>query len=616
MRIISLKSKLLFSTALVCSIIVVSISFLNLVQHRGVEKERIEQEFRNFEKGAEQAIRKAVWIYDWDMVQTILESQTSQVISFVEVCDQNELRCLQHGVRDQRPYDDFQTSITYNNVEIDKDVEIGTIYLQSHYEGMSEYTLNHLPQLLLTNALSVFGLAVILMYLFDQQVVRRLLKLERYTRKIDMKNIASLDTRVDVRGTKNRDEIDLLADALSSLIVKTKDELERRQSLEWQLNQNNKMEALGNLAGGIAHDFNNILAAIIGYAELTFLKTQPGSEINRNLENIINAGNRASDLTSQILIFSKRTEVPQEIISPARIVDEALSLIGISLAENIQVKTDLDYGIWVKGDSSQLHQVIMNIATNGVQVLRGGGGNLTVTVKDHLLSLQESEKLLLEPRAYCCLEISDDGPGISSDIKGRVFEPFFTTKSFGKGTGMGLAVVHGIVQNHHGAITLESTLGEGTRFSIYLPQIEDRAVDGVSNISATDACFPKGAGQLILLVDDDPSILDMGAAVLERLNYKVAIFSKPENALAFIQKDHTVDLLITDLTMPKMDGVELATAVKALYPNLPIMMWTGYKNEIATASLTKDLIVKIMQKPISIQNLAMDVSKALANAQK
>jgi hypothetical protein len=290
MKLVSLRTKLLLSTVLACSLIVLVITFIDLLHFREAEKARIQEEFINFEKGTKQTIREAVWKYDWDMVKTILESQTSQVISFVEICDNKISRCLQHGTRGSIPYLEFKTPILYGEGESGEQVELGSIILQSHYKTFSGNVYNDLPKLFLTNVLSVFGIALILFYLFHRQVVQRLLALEQYTSKIDLQEIGSSDSPACSGKEKWRDEIDLLADAVGGLVDKTKGELERRQTLEKQLNQAQKMEALGNLAGGIAHDFNNILAAILGFAELSSLKSEPGSELHQNLKKIISAG--------------------------------------------------------------------------------------------------------------------------------------------------------------------------------------------------------------------------------------------------------------------------------------------------------------------------------------
>jgi len=606
MKLVSLRTKLLLSTMLACALIALVISSINLLQFRDADMNRVQEEFLNFEKGAKQTISEAVWRYDWDMAQTILETQTSRIISFVEICDNMVSRCLQYGTRDNIPYLEFQTPMLHGEGESKEPQEIGSIYLQGHYATFTRHIYDDLPKLLLTNIVSVFGIALILFYLFHRQVVQRLLALEQYTSKIDLQKIGSLESPAE-RGRDNwRDEIDLLSDAVGGLVEKTKHELERRQTLEKQLNQAQKMEALGNLAGGIAHDFNNILAAILGFAELSSLKSEPGSEINRNLHKIISAGQRARSLTAQILLFSRRTETPQEVLILAHVVEEALNLIRASLPASIQIETELDSGLRIRGDSTKLHQVVMNIATNGAQAIGDRGGKLKITLHAVTLAAQQAEKFVLKPGRYCLLELCDDGSGIPEKIQARVFEPFFTTKQVGKGTGMGLAVVHGIVQIHDGGITIDSKPGVGTTVSIYLPETDESVVeiDSLTNI-------PKGNGQKIVVVDDENQVLDMGVSILENLGYKVTSFYDPKAALAFLRQEESADLVITDLTMPEMSGVELAAEFKACHPKRPVMLWTGYKDDIASESLDSNLINLILQKPFDIEELAQAVQHIL-----
>jgi len=607
---VSLKLKLLFSTLVVCSLIVLVISFVDLLQFRDAEKKRIEREFSNFAQGPQKTIREAVWRYDWDMVGIILASQTSSTISYVQVCDNKVSKCLEFGSRDLTPYMEFDAPIIYNDTSHGKPVDIGRIYLQSHYETFPVHIYSDLPKLLLTNVLSVFSIALILFYLFYRQVVKRLLALEQYTRKIDLQQLGSLPPPITGESGHGRDEIDLLGDAVNGLVEKTKDELERRQSLENQLNQAQKMEALGNLAGGIAHDFNNILAAILGIAELSLIKSKPGTEIAGNLEKIISAGQRAKNLTSQILVFSrKRDESPQEVLNLAVVVEEALQLIRASLPASIRLETDLDANLRTKGDSNRLHQVIMNVITNAKQAIGERCGSIRISLRKVSLAQEQAEQLALPAGGYCRLDIIDNGSGMPGEILSRIFEPFFTTKQTGKGTGMGLAVVHGIVKSHSGAIGVESREGRGTTVSIYLPHTEMFAV---AEELAED--IPQGCGQNIVVVDDESQVLETGKAILQNLGYRVTGFCDPHEALNYLVDGGPAELLITDLTMPGMSGVELAGLVKAGRPATPVLLWTGYEDDAASESLANGLLARIVGKPFDIDILARAVHEILGGS--
>ncbi len=611
MKHISLKTKLLLSVLFTCTLIVITISLINLFYNLTQEKNRIHEEFTNFEQGTKQVIVEAVWQYDWEMVNTILKSQTSQVISYIEVCDQKSDKCLKLGDPGQDPFIEFKSPLFYQDKPHNNKIEIGTVSLQGHYDTFAEHIIRELPQLLLINLISVFGIAIVLFYLFHLQVVKRLLALERYTRKIDLQQLNNFTPPDDISSDKRKDEIDLLTDAVSGLIEKTKEEVERRQILEQQLNQAHKMEALGNLAGGIAHDFNNILAAILGLAELSSLQTEPDSHIHKNLSKIVTAGKRARDLTSQILVFSRRTETPKEILVLAKLVDEALNLIRASLPGNIRIKTDLDYNIRIKGDSTRLHQVVMNIATNGIQAIGDNPGVLSITLEHVILEKAEAEMLVLPPGDYCSLKICDNGPGIPNEIKERIFEPFFTTKKAGKGTGMGLAVVHGIIQNHNGTITVGNEPNGGTCFAIYLPS----SLEELSEVSKPPS-IPYGAGQKVILVDDEQQVLEMGEAILKSLGYKVSTFSDPAAATVFFSQEKSIDLVITDYDMPDIDGIKLATSFKGQHPDVPVLLWTGYQNDIALEGLNSGVINQIIQKPFNLELLAQAIEHLLNNKQQ
>ena len=591
---------------LICTLIIVVVSSVELFQQRKAQQTLILREFDSFEQGAKQTIREAVWQCDWDMVKTIVESQTSQLLSYVEVCDDKKLECLEYGQQGKKPYLELHSVIRYQEVGRDASVEIGSILLQGHYETIYSFLWHDMPLLLLTNSFSVFGVAIILFWLFHRQVVRRLLVIEKYTHGIDLQHIEKIQSLEAETVERNLDEIDLLADAVGGLVDKIKDEFERRKVLERQLTQAQKMEALGTLAGGIAHDFNNILAAILGFAELSYLSSEPGSPVHNNLQKIISAGQRAKNLIAQILVFSRRTEVPQEVLRFADVIEEALTLIRAFLPAGIKIVVELDETICIKGDSTQLHQIIMNLASNAGHVLSESGGRLSITLRRIELDGPQAELLVLNTGKYACLEIMDDGPGISEEIQERVFEPFFTTKKAGKGTGMGLAVVHGIVRSHEGAIKLTSRPGEGTLFTIYLPETEIKTI--------TDQSFshmPKGAGEHVVLVDDEAPVLEMGKAVLESLGYNVVAFDNPENALQFFGEKNCTELLITDLAMPEINGVELARAFRELHPSVPVMLWTGYKDEEAAGAFDRNVITHILQKPFEMEKLAQNVYRIL-----
>ncbi len=386
-----------------------------------------------------------------------------------------------------------------------------------------------------------------------------------------------------------------------------------RQALEQQLRQAQKMEAIGTLAGGIAHDFNNILTAIFGYLQLVQLEMPDDSPIREELVGALEASERARDLVSQILTFSRRREQQRALGKIAPIIHDALRLLRASLPATIDFKVEIDESAPpVLCDGTQLHQVIMNLGTNAGYAMNQHGGVLTLR-----LTQGQAEPALFDSypqlanRQTLCLSISDTGVGMDAATRERIFEPFFTTKPSNEGTGLGLAVVHGIVQDHDGAIICESEPGAGTCFRIYFPTVDPASLDVV----ATPHDLPKGSGQRVLLVDDEESVVNIGSRMIKRLGYEVESFTISGEALErFTRTPQDFDIVVTDLTMGGATGVDIARRVFELRPGLPLVIATGFMNarDVDTA---RALGVKwFLEKPFSFHGLATHLQKALQHA--
>jgi nitrogen-specific signal transduction histidine kinase/CheY-like chemotaxis protein len=351
-------------------------------------------------------------------------------------------------------------------------------------------------------------------------------------------------------------------------------DITERQHLEGQLRQLQKMEAVGTLVGGIAHDFNNILAAILGYTELALSKIARRSLSKRYLQEVLTAAKRAKNLVQQILAFSRRTEAERRPVRLVPLVREALSLLRASLPSTIEIRQYIDKEAGtVLADPTEVHQSLMNLGVNAEYAMRRTGGTLEVRLEavevDPAMAAAYPH---LRPGAYVRLTMRDSGHGIPPDIMERIFEPFFTTKGIGEGTGMGLAVVHGIVTSYGGAIMVKSAPGCGTTFTIYLPRL-DQAVE---DEAALPEPIPAGSGGCILLVDDDEGLVRLGREVLALLGYDVVAYTSSREALeAFRAAPERYDLVITDQTMPQMTGETLTQELRdichtALVISLPI----------------------------------------------
>ena len=379
---------------------------------------------------------------------------------------------------------------------------------------------------------------------------------------------------------------------------------QQRLRLEDRLRQAQKMEAIGTLAGGIAHDFNNILAAIIGFAELAKIGAQGNGEATANLAEVLKASFRARDLVRQILTFSRQTETEFGPIQVQPIVKEALRLLRASLPSTIQVRQDLASEGLVLGDPTQIHQVVMNLCTNAFHAMQSQGGVLEVGLSETQIATSPPPALNALPQGpRLRLRVRDSGPGIDPGIIHRIFDPYFSTKDKGKGTGLGLAVVHGIVQNHRGAIQVSSRPGEGATFDVYFPMVEAAAAAAEA---APDEAVP-GGRERILFVDDEPSIEFLGKQMLGSLGYAMTTCGTAVAALDLFRSDPSAfDLVITDMTMPLMTGDRMALEMMVLRPDLPVIICTGY-NELLTEERARELGIRaLLMKPF-LKNEAAEV---------
>ncbi len=382
-----------------------------------------------------------------------------------------------------------------------------------------------------------------------------------------------------------------------------------RQSEE-KLRQGQKLESIGKLAGGIAHDFNNILSAILGYAELSLEDVPPAHPVRSNLDQILAAGKRARDVVQQILAFSRKLDQERRPIHLQTTVDEVVKLLRATLPSTIQIRTKMNPQCApVMADPTQMHQVILNLATNAFHAMQEHGGLLEIMLEPFKQNGSPSNHLPdLAPGRYTLLIVRDTGPGIEPEIQKRIFEPYFTTKSAGQGSGLGLAVVHGILQSHNGAITVASTPGQGSSFHAYLPCCEERPALATEH----RAEIVKGQGN-ILLVDDEESIVGLGRRSLEKMGYSVTGETRSVRALElFMQNPDYYDLVLTDQTMPNLTGISLAQELWKLRPELPIVISSGYSEQITSEKAASLGFKTLLNKPYTISELAKAVRQSLS----
>ncbi|WP_457574722.1 hybrid sensor histidine kinase/response regulator [Desulfolithobacter sp.] len=392
-----------------------------------------------------------------------------------------------------------------------------------------------------------------------------------------------------------------------------------QRTLEKQLIQAQKMEAIATLAGGIAHDFNNILGAILGNTDLLLYRL-PGKnsdgdpsltlpEITQHLQAIKKASNRAKDLVSQILAFSRQSASRRKNISIVPAIKEAIKLLRSSLPATIEIKANIDPDVCrIHADLTQIHQVFMNLCTNAAQAIDHEEGQLEITLRSVDVGPEELRRYHdLRPGRFLMLQVKDNGHGIPADLLERIFDPFFTTREVGEGTGMGLAVIHGIVTSHDGIIDVRSREGKGSEFTVFIPcAVEDfEAQDDVV------IALPLGK-ETILFVDDEEEIVAMRTRMLEYLGYTVLPATSPERALEYVRSEgERIDLVITDQTMPRMTGLHLAREIHTLQPDMPIILCSGFSEAVTPDEARKAGISTFLMKPLDMRLLAQTIRKTV-----
>ncbi len=397
-------------------------------------------------------------------------------------------------------------------------------------------------------------------------------------------------------------------------ITERKSNETHRERLEQLLRQSQKMEAIGTLAGGIAHDFNNILTAILGYTELLRVQVRGQAGVEERLAEIAKAGERAKGLVSQILTFSRRQEHTRVTMSIGPAIDEALKLLRAAIPTSIEIEAQVDPELpQVLADATQIHQVVMNLAANAAAAMAGGPGRLHVGCSQVALDDAAAANAGLSAGPYVRLLIEDSGCGMEPEVLERIFDPFFTTKGPGEGTGLGLSVVHGIVKAHEGAILVDSRVNEGTKFRIYLPALLEQRPSGDHQQARTI----EGRGEHILYIDDEPALVELLRDQLVTLGYRVTAHRSPVEALSdFRARPHVFDVVLTDLTMPGMSGADLAEEIFKVRPDLPIVITTGYGDEM-TEKRSKGLHLRpLLYKPFSMTTLGEAIQDALASVSK
>ncbi|ODV10891.1 MAG: hypothetical protein ABT20_07015 [Rubrivivax sp. SCN 70-15] len=406
----------------------------------------------------------------------------------------------------------------------------------------------------------------------------------------------------------------LVWDGIATDVTERDEADEAHRRLEAQLRETQKMESIGTLASGIAHDFNNVVGAILGNVALARDDAVRGhrDEVLHGLDQIQRAGLRARDLVRQILTFGRRQATRRSVQPLAPIVDESLQLLRATLPAQVLLEARLDPApVPVLADATQIGQVLLNLCTNAWHALGDAGGRIEVGLLRVDLPGEAALKLGLAPGAFAHLWVGDNGCGMDDETRRRIFEPFFTTKPVGVGTGLGLAVVHGIVRAHEGAIAVESAPGHGTRFDVYLP-LQALASAGDSAASPLPAAAERGAGERLVYLDDDEVMAVMVERLLQRAGYRVRVFRDADEALRAAGAGEGFDLVVTDYNMPTHSGLEVIRALRELRPGLPAILVSGSVTEELVARAREIGVGEVLEKQDTLDGLALAVRRVLS----
>jgi PAS domain S-box-containing protein len=488
------------------------------------------------------------------------------------------------------------------------------VWSDGHFEDNVSYALADTPcGQLATRELCCYPAGVCQFFPRDQVLLD--LQAESYVGATLFSHTGQPIGLIAVIGRKPLHNRKVAEDALQLVAVRASGEMKRllmeeeNKRLQAQLMQSQKMEAIGALAGGIAHDFNNILSAVLGYAEMARDASPEDSAVARDLNKVLEASSRAAALVKQILAFSRQAETERIPLEPISIVREAIKLLRPTLPSTIVIQQHLDAPTRpICADPTQIHQIVMNLCTNAFHAMEQTGGVLEISLEDCELSVDDLHRWPnIQPGGFVMLAISDTGSGIPPEIRDKIFDPYFTTKGVGKGTGMGLAIVHGIVAASGGFLACESEPGKGSIFRVYYPAIERKTGPAVNETISV----PTGK-EHILLVDDEIILAEMGQAMLERIGYVVTVRTSSLEALAvFENQPDLFDAVVTDQTMPNLTGMDLARKMLQIRPDIPIILCTGYSNLVNEELATQCGIKGFVMKPMTGKEIAVQLRRAL-----
>ncbi len=577
----------------------------------------LKNELDNIVASNKSFIEESLWIFDTRLLNLVMQGfLVNGDIVFAQITDENGKVLVSYGRQDIE-HDIIKTVPLYHQEE-EKNIFLGRLTiaaskLSALREAKSSIMITLLQSLLL---MSLVSLSII--YIFWYLVSRHLITIQQYTRRITFNEPQEplvLDRPVN-RHTKD-DELASMVEAINFMYRKAmeayrklKQETSEKIKLQQQLLQVQKMESIGRLAAGIAHDFNNVLSVIIGYSDLLLANIPVNNPIRDKIKRIHESGSQAAALTRQLLAFSRKQVLEKKVISINSIIRNFLKILGKMVGEDIVITTYLsEESCTVEADPGQIEQVIMNLIVNARDAMPKGGEIVIETAEVQLDQHYVNKHREVKPGKYVLMAISDTGEGMDEDVLSRIFDPFFTTKEHGKGTGLGLATVYGIVKQHGGYIYAYSEKGRGTTFKIYLPACK-KAAEETESKPFTKALLQ--GNETILIVDDNASIRQLIVETLKPLGYTCLQAESGKDALNVLRKySGKVHLLLTDVVMPGMSGRELAETIRKERPDMKVIFMSGYTENIIAHHGVLEEGINYISKPVTPVTLTQKIRSVL-----
>ncbi len=563
-------------------------------------------------------IEQSLWILDTRSLDLMIQGfLLNGDIVFAQITDDNGKTIVSSGMPDMA--NKIKKTISLYHQDKGKKIFLGKLTVASSKQSAFRRAQSLILITFFQSAILMFIISVSIMFIFQRLVARHLTTIQRYTRRITFEEPQAVSLSLDrpMNRHTNNDELASTVNAINlmySNAVKAYRELEDRTAekimLERQLRQAQKMESIGRLAGGIAHDFNNVLSIIMGYSDLLLALVSPDDPMREQIQLIHDSGNRAATLTRQLLAFSRKQVLEKKIISINTIVQDFLKILGKMAGEDIIFTTYLaEKSCTVEADPGQIEQIIMNLIVNAKDSMPGGGKIIIETAEVQLDRHYVDKRIEVKPGKYVLLAISDTGEGMDEDVLPKIFDPFFTTKEQGKGTGLGLATVYGIVKQHDGYIYAYSEKDKGTTFKIYFPA-SNKTTEETENKS-TAAALLQG-NETILIVDDSPSIRQLIVDILKPLGYKCLQAGSGKDAIDAVREySGEVHLLLTDVVMPGMSGRDLSTIIVKERPEMKVIFMSGYTENIIVHHGVLEQGITYIAKPITPSALTQKIRSVL-----